>query len=62
MSTPKRPKEIAHDQSPSIVIDHSFEPRGEWWTLCLHCSLAESAHKNTTLKPFYYLSDDGENM
>jgi hypothetical protein len=51
-------KEIVHDESPAIIEDHPFEPRAEWWTLCKHCSLAESAHKETTLAPFRYYSDD----
>lgn len=55
---PSRPKEVFHDQAPSQVIDHPFEPRGEWYTLCKHCRLAESAHKETTLLPLRYYSDD----
>jgi hypothetical protein len=53
-----RPKEAAHDESPSIIDDHPFEPKGEWWTLCKHCNLAESAHKETTQHSFSYYSDD----
>jgi len=56
----ERPKEVLHDESPSVITDHPFEPRGEWWTLCKICSLAEAAHKETTLKPFRYHSDDEE--
>lgn len=55
-----RPKEILHDQSPSVITDHPFVPKAEWWTLCRDCNLAESAHAETTLKPFGYLSDDEE--
>lgn len=55
-----RPKEISHDTSPAIITDHPFEPRGEWWTLCKICSLAEAAHAETTLQPIAYLSDDEE--
>ena len=25
-------------------MNHPFEPRAEWWTLCRVCGLAESAH------------------
>jgi len=55
---PARPKEVTHDESPSIINSHPFEPRGEWYTLCKHCNLAESAHRETTLSPFRYYSDD----
>lgn len=47
----ERPKEVAHDESPSIIQDHAFKPKGEWFTLCEHCNLAESAHNETTLRP-----------
>lgn len=55
---PKRPEPVAHDETPSIVSTHAFEPKGEWWSLCKHCNLAESAHKETTSPPFRYVSDD----
>jgi hypothetical protein len=55
-----RPKEVAHDQAPSIVNDHPFEPKGEWWSLCVHCNLAESAHAETTTSFHYYSDDVGE--
>jgi hypothetical protein len=58
MSEAKRPKEVQHDEAPSQIVDHPFEPRGEWYTLCKHCGLAESAHKETTLLPFRYFSED----
>lgn len=32
------------------VDDHPFEPRGEWFTTCQHCRLAEAAHQTTTLE------------
>jgi hypothetical protein len=54
---PPRSKEVAHDETPSQVVDHPFEPRGEWWSLCKHCNLAESAHRDTTIK-FRYVGDD----
>lgn len=54
----KRPQPAAHDESPSVITSHPFEPKGEWWTLCKHCNLAESAHKETENPPFRYVSDD----
>lgn len=54
----ERPKEVQHDETPAIIADHAFEPRGAWYTLCKHCKLAESAHKETTLRPFRYVGDD----
>jgi hypothetical protein len=62
INTPKlaKPKEILHDESPSIISDHRFEPKGEWWTLCKRCNLAQSSHKETVLRPFRYYSDDEE--
>ncbi len=59
MASQQRPKEVQHDETPSIVNDHPFEPRGEWYSLCGFpgCNLAESAHAETTLK-FRYFSDD----
>lgn len=52
-----RPKEVAHDETPSGIVDHIFEPKGEWYTLCKHCNFAESSHAETSL-PFRYYSDD----
>jgi hypothetical protein len=57
----KRPKPVLHDETPSQIIDHAFEPRGEWYTLCKHCRLSEAAHMVTTLtgrEHFHYYSDD----
>lgn len=59
----ERPKEVAHDESPSIVNDHAFEPRAEWWTRCKHCLLYEAAHAETTLvhppgRTIEYMGDD----
>lgn len=39
----------AHDESPSIINDHPFEPIREWWTLCKHCGLAQAAHSSSTI-------------
>lgn len=55
---PPRPEEVVHDETPSQITDHAFEPKGEWWSLCEHCNLAESAHRESTLPPFRYYSDD----
>jgi hypothetical protein len=54
-----KPKEIAHDETPSIITDHPFDPKGEWWSLCQHkgCNLARSAHKEVKTQIRYY-SDD----
>jgi len=62
MTLPQRPASVAHDETPSMIIDHAFEPRAEWWTLCKHCHLAESAHRETTRSPFHYVSDDVEDI
>jgi hypothetical protein len=32
----------------SLIKDHQFEPRGEWWALCKHCGLAGAAHASST--------------
>lgn len=50
--------EVMHDETPSGVTDHAFEPKHEWWSLCRHCNLAESAHAETTLLPIRYYSED----
>ena len=55
---PLRPKEAMHDEAPSDIVDHAFESRGEWWDLCKHCHLAESAHRETTRNKIRYYSDD----
>ena len=60
----ERPKEVQHDETPSGITDHPFEPKGLWFTLCKHCNLAESAHAETTLnrppirKPIHYINAD----
>lgn len=53
-----RPKVVLHDEAPSVISDHPFEPRGAWWSLCKVCSLAESAHTESKNPPFRYISDD----
>lgn len=52
--TPKL-MEVFHDETPSMITDHKFSPRGEWFTLCKHCGLSEAAHAETELR---YYSDD----
>jgi hypothetical protein len=51
-----RPKEVAHDEAPSIVDDHPFKPKDHWWSLCEVCNLSEAAHTETTL--LHYVGDD----
>ena len=53
-----RPPEVQHDEVPSGVTDHAFDPKGLWYTLCAHCNLAESAHAETNVPKFHYVSDD----
>jgi hypothetical protein len=31
-------------RDPAPVDDHAFIPRGEWWSLCERCGLAQPAH------------------
>lgn len=38
-----------HDDSPAIINDHAFEPRGQWWSLCKYCGLAQAAHSESTI-------------
>jgi len=60
-TTRSRPKDVAHDETPSIIDDHPFEPKGEWWSLCGYpdCNLAESAHKETKLV-IRYIGDESD--
>lgn len=57
-----RPQPVQHDESPSGITDHAFEPKGLWYTLCSRCNLAESAHAETTVKHprFHYVGDDAD--
>lgn len=64
----ERPKRVQHDETPSGITDHPFEPKGEWWSLCGFrkadgslCNLAQSAHAETTLH-FHYVGDDMPEM
>lgn len=57
----EKTKEVGHDEAPAEIEDHPFEPRGEWYTLCKHCGLAQAAHSETTidnLSRIGYYSDD----
>lgn len=40
---------VGHDEAPSVIVDHPFEPRGAWWSLCKHCGLAQAAHSASTI-------------
>jgi len=31
----------------SAITNHCFIPRGEWWTVCEVCAMAEAAHTYT---------------
>lgn len=46
-----KPQDEASEIDYSSPKDHPFEPRGAWYTLCKHCSLAEAAHDETTVNP-----------
>lgn len=49
-------EEVAPDtDASSIVTDHEFKPRGEWWTTCKHCGLARAAHARSAAQ-----SEDGQ--
>lgn len=37
-----------HDEAPSIIEDHPYEPEDEWWSLCKVCRLAQAAHSSST--------------
>lgn len=56
-TAPRANKVVQHDEAPSGITDHPFEPRAEWWSLCRHCGLAQAAHSETTVR-FHYVSDD----
>lgn len=49
MPVTKKKEPKAHDETPSAITDHAFEPRGDWYTVCKHCHLAEAAHAETTI-------------
>jgi hypothetical protein len=55
-----RAAEVVHDETPSVVNDHPFEPKAEWWSMCKHCNLAESAHKETSILHYVGDEDDDE--
>jgi hypothetical protein len=45
----EKPKPKGHDETPSNITDHPFEPRDKWWSLCKVCGLAQAAHAATTI-------------
>lgn len=51
----RRPRQVAHDETPSQIVDHKFSPKGEWYSLCRHCNLSEAAHAESEL---HYYGDD----
>lgn len=46
-----KPVDAPDGPGASAVTDHAFAPRGEWWTRCKHCNLAEAAHMRTSMSP-----------
>lgn len=48
----------AHDEAPSNIVDHAFEPSGAWWSLCKHCNLAQAAHLETTIDSLEEIKKD----
>jgi hypothetical protein len=38
-------------RDPAPVDDHDFVPRGEWWSLCESCGLAQPAHLSKKERP-----------
>lgn len=33
------------ERGVSLVSDHPFAPRGDWWSLCRTCGLGQAAHQ-----------------
>lgn len=52
MVTPNAAGSASAGAGVAIITGHPFIPRGEWWTVCLSCGLAEAAHAKTTLSEF----------
>lgn len=50
----------AHDEAPPEILDHPFEPRGQWWSLCKHCGLAQAAHSSSTINTQEEIRKDHE--
>lgn len=40
-------KRLDGERGVSLITDHRFTPRDEWWELCQYCGLGESAHSRT---------------
>lgn len=51
---------IIHDEAPSIIKDHPFEPAAQWWSLCKHCNLAQAAHSSSTINTQEEIRKDHE--
>jgi hypothetical protein len=34
----------------SAISDHRYQPRGEWWSVCRFCGLAEAAHARSAVR------------
>lgn len=53
---PKKRRDVAHDEAPSLIVDHKWSPMGEWYTRCKHCRMAQAAHAESEF--FYYGDED----
>lgn len=62
IDVPLRKKVAAHDEAPSQIVDHAFEPRGAWYTQCRHCGLAMAAHSETTIDPRDHIGHSRSNI
>lgn len=60
--TPKRAKEVMHDETPSMITGHAFEPTTEWWSLCKICRMSEAAHVRSTLTSHFEYYEDEPQM
>lgn len=56
----KEHKVMAHDEAPAIISNHPFVPRGQWWSLCKVCGLAQAAHAETTIDSVAEMKADQE--
>jgi hypothetical protein len=60
---PRRMNYVEMDETPAIITDHPFEPKGAWYTQCKRCNLAMAAHSKTTVNPrdhIGYFGDDDD--
>lgn len=60
MSDTQERKFVVNDD-PSAITDHAFVPRGEWYTLCESCGLAEAAHFTSTIDSHEEMMDSHRN-